>query len=314
MTASLTGLLLRRCEAGPNATLAASEVDPGSRGTLDCLVAAGVLEELAPTRGWTPCADCDCAFGFRPIGRVGERIVAACPSDPGSDVELAEEDLREYRIDAERLLSVVAQATGLDGSVEVVAPGLWRLGTLASGRVIVVALPGRALHAPGAVLLLRSAGAATTVLAFAPDQASRLRLREAGIELAALTLAALPAQGAISGLQLAVPSPGLNEGAELVVRKGAGAIEWRGATIGFTHQQFPVLLRLVEGSASRNRVVSGPAIEGATGREAKDLIRELRQRVEGAGFSGADAKSLVRAVNGRGYALGVSLERTAVVD
>ena len=152
-----------------------------------------------------------------------------------------------------------------------------------------------------------------TIVAFTLDQAARLRLLEAGIELAPLTLAASYAGGAVVGLQLAagVESPGE---AELVVRKDAGAIEWRGATIGFTHQQFPVLLRLIEGSASRNRVVSGPAIEGTTGREAKDLIRELRQRVEGAGFSGADAKSLVRAVHGRGYTLGVSPERTAVID
>lgn len=313
MTASLTELLLRRCEAGQNATLAASEVDPDGRGDLDRLVAVGVLEELAMTRAWTPCADCDCAIGFRPIRRIGERIVAACPADPGSDVDLAEEDLREYRIDAERLLCLVADATGLEGSVEVVAPGLWRLGTLGSARAIIVALPGRALRAPGAVLLLRSAGGPMTVLASKLDQASRLRLLEAGIELAPLTLDASHAPGAVAGLQLAerVASPG---GAELVVRRGAGAIEWRGATIGFTHQQFPVLLRLIEGSASRNRVVSGPAIEGTTGREAKDLIRELRQRVEGAGFSGADAKSLVRAVHGRGYALGVPRERTAVVD
>lgn len=313
MTASLTGLLLRRCEAGRNATLAASEVDPDGKGDLDRLVAVGVLEELAATRGWSPCADCDCTLGFRPIRRVGHRIVAACPADPGSDIELGEDDLREYRIDTERLLSSVTEATGLDGVVEVIAPGLWRLGTLASGRVIVVALPGRALHAPGAILLLRGAGGPMTVLASTPDQTSRLRLLEAGIELTPLTLAAPGDGGAIAGLQLAAGVASSN-GAELVVRKGAGAIEWRGATIGFTHQQFPVLLRLVEGSASRKRVVSGPAIEGTTGREAKDLIRELRQRVEAAGFSGSDAKLLLSAVRGRGYGLGVAAERIAVLD
>lgn len=313
MTASLTGLLLRRCEAGPNATLSASDVDTDGRGDLDRLVAAGVLEELAPTRGWSPCADCDCALGFRPIRRIAHRIVAACPADPGSDIELGDDDLREYRVDAERLLCLVAEATGLYGSVEAVAPGLWRLGTLASGRVIVVALSARALHAPGAVLLLRSAGGPMTVLASTPDQTSRLRLLEAGIELTPLTLAAPGHGGALAGLQLAA-GVALSSGAELVVRKGAGAIEWRGATIGFTHQQFPVLLRLVEGSASPKRVVSGPAIEGTTGREAKDLIRELRQRVEAAGFSGSDAKLLLSAVRGRGYGLGVAAERIAVLD
>jgi len=57
---------------------------------------------------------------------------------------------------------------------------------------------------------------------------------------------------------------------------------------------------------SKSRVASGPRVEDATGREAKDLIRELRQRVEAAGFSGAEAKSLIRAVHGRGYTVGVA--------
>jgi hypothetical protein len=55
-------------------------------------------------------------------------------------------------------------------------------------------------------------------------------------------------------------------------------------------------------------------IEDTTGREAKDLIRELRQRVEAAGFSMADAKRLIKAVHGRGYALGIVPERIAVLD
>ena len=34
----------------------------------------------------------------------------ACPIDPGSDIELQSEDLREFRIDQERLLSLVGEA------------------------------------------------------------------------------------------------------------------------------------------------------------------------------------------------------------
>ena len=107
---------------------------------------------------------------------------------------------------------------------------------------------------------------------------------------------------------------GTQDEAELVVRKGAAAVEWRGTTIGFSHQQFPVLLRLLEGARSRSRIASGPAVEAMTGREAKDLVRELRQRVEAAGFSGADAKSLFKAVHGRGYTLGVAPEKITVEE
>jgi hypothetical protein len=53
---------------------------------------------------------------------------------------------------------------------------------------------------------------------------------------------------------------------------------------------------------------------GRDWREAKDLVRELRQRVEAAGFSGADAKSLFKAVHGRGYTLGVAPEKITVEE
>ena len=157
MTDTLTALLLRLSEAGPGATLSGRAARPYSGRTLDRLVAAGVLEETAEATEWSPCADCDCAFGFRPIRTVAGRIVAACPIDPGSDLELDPEDLREFRIDAGQLLSLIGAASGLSGPVEAIAPGLWHLGRLGSGRTVVVALPARSLRTPGALLLLKAA-------------------------------------------------------------------------------------------------------------------------------------------------------------
>ena len=315
VTAMLTALLLRLSEAGPGTTLSgrAARQYPGR--TLDRLLAAGVIEETAEASEWSPCDDCDCAFGFRPIRRVAGRIVAACPLDPGSDLELEPADLREFHIDAGQLLSLIGAASGLSGPVEVIAPGLWHLGRLGSGRVVAVALPARALRSAGSILLLKNCGGPVTVLASKPEQATRLRLVEAGIDLVELSQALCPNDGPVARLAPALlePKGGEPQGeAELVVRKGAAAVEWRGTTIGFSHQQFPVLLRLLEGARSRSRITSGPAVEDMTGREAKDLIRELRQRVEAAGFSGADAKSLFKAVHGRGYTLGVAPEKIAV--
>ena len=317
VTDMLTALLLRLSEAGPGATLSGRAARPYSGRTLDRLLAAGVLEETAEATEWSPCDDCDCAFGFRPIRTVAGRIVAACPIDPGSDLELEPEDLREFRIDAGRLLSLIGAASGLSGPVEVIAPGLWHLGRLGSGRSIVVALPARALRSAGSVLLLKNGGGPVTVLASNPDQKTRLRLLEAGIDLVELSQALLSTEGVVDRVssELLEPKGGEpQDEAELVVRKGAATIEWRGTTIGFSHQQFPVLLRLLEGARSRSRIASGPAVEDMTGREAKDLVRELRQRVEAAGFSGADAKSLFKAVHGRGYTLGVAPEKITVEE
>jgi hypothetical protein len=175
----LTALLLRLSEVGPGATLSGRAARAYSGAMLDRLLAAGVLEETAEATEWSPCADCDCAFGFRPIRALAGRIVAACPLDPGSDLDLEPEDLREFRIDAGRLLSLIGAASGLSGPVEAIAPGLWHLGRLGSGRWIVAALPARARCSAGSVLLLKSGGGPVTVLASNPDQRTRLRLLEA---------------------------------------------------------------------------------------------------------------------------------------
>jgi hypothetical protein len=167
------------------------------------------------------------------------------------------------------------------------------------------------------MLLLNNGGEPITIVARDADQAIRLRLLEAGIELVDLRSALLPTQGTLDRLNRALLEPevvGTQDEAELVVRKGAAAVEWRGTTIGFSHQQFPVLLRLLEGARSRSRIASGPAVEAMTGREAKDLVRELRQRVEAAGLSAADAKSLFKVVYGRGYTLGVAPEKITVEE
>jgi hypothetical protein len=316
VTDTLTAHLLRLSESGP-AVLSGAAARRYSAREIDRLLAESALEELAPATEWSPCADCECALGFRPIRTIGSRPVACCPLDPGSDLELGPEDLRAFRIDVGRLLNLVARASGIAGPTETIAPGLWRLGRLASGRTIVVALPARALRTPGAILLLKSASGPVTVVARNPDHATSLRLLEAGIDLIELNAILLPAEQPSDrrGVDVLERRAAQRNGeVELVVRKGAATIEWRGAPIGLTHQQFPVLLRLLEGSRSRSGIASGPAVEDMTGREAKDLIRELRQRVEAAGFSGSEAKSLFKAVHGRGYTLGVAPEKITVEE
>ena len=63
--------------------------------------------------------------------------------------------------------------------------------------------------------------------------------------------------------------------------------------------------RLLEKALSRDQVASGSHVEGTTGREARDLIRELRGAFKAAGFTDAESKVLIATVRGRGYRLGV---------
>jgi DNA-binding winged helix-turn-helix (wHTH) protein len=66
-----------------------------------------------------------------------------------------------------------------------------------------------------------------------------------------------------------------------------------------------VFERLLEKALSRDQVASGSHVEGTTAREAKDLIRELRDAFKGAGFTDAECKALIMTVRNRGYRLGV---------
>ncbi|TVR09759.1 MAG: hypothetical protein EA385_06460 [Salinarimonadaceae bacterium] len=63
--------------------------------------------------------------------------------------------------------------------------------------------------------------------------------------------------------------------------------------------------RLLEKALSRDQVASGSHVEGTTAREAKDLIRELRDAFKAAGFNDGESKALIETVRNRGYRLGV---------
>ena len=116
MTDTLTALLLQLSEGGRPALLWGRSAKPHFGPAFDRLLAAGVLVECPPMEEWSACADCDCGFGIRPIQRIDGRIVAACPIDAGSDTELEEDDLREFRIDPERLVGLIAEAQRLRGT------------------------------------------------------------------------------------------------------------------------------------------------------------------------------------------------------
>ena len=65
---------------------------------------------------------------------------------------------------------------------------------------------------------------------------------------------------------------------------------------------------------SRDQVASGAHVEGTTAREAKDLIRELRDAFKAAGFTDAESKALIATVRNRGYRLGVPATEIVIED
>jgi hypothetical protein len=291
---TLTMHLLRLTEASPAAVLSGQAARRYSAGEIDRLLVAGVLEELAPATEWSPCADCECALGCRPIRVVAGRIIACCPIDLGSDLELGPEDLRAFRIDVGRLLQRGSRASGIAGPPETMAPGLWSLGRLASGRTIVVALPARALRAQGAVLLLKSAGGPVTVLAHNPDQTTRLRLLEADIDLIELRSALVPGAVGVDRLDRDALEP-RTEGPRLSIHLEAQAVLVDGTFQRVPSQPFKLLALLARAARDRKGPVRNRAIEDATGRDARDLVRGLRDALSAGRPNGSELRDWIEA-------------------
>jgi DNA-binding response OmpR family regulator len=100
----------------------------------------------------------------------------------------------------------------------------------------------------------------------------------------------------------------------LRVRRAAAEVQWDGRSVILSRQIFPVFERLLEKALSRDQVASGAHVEGTTAREAKDLIRELRDAFKAAGFTNAESKALIATVRNRGYRLGVYSSDIVVDD
>ena len=187
LSGTIFALLTRLSEAGPDAVLWGRAAQPHFGPVFDRLLRKRVLVERPRAGMWPTCAYCDCGLDARPIVEVQGKLVAPCPSDHHADQPLAPDDLRSFHIDAERLVTVLAEASGFDSAASLL-PGLWQIGRLASGRAVFLALQEDAVDQPGMVLALRAAasGAPTTLLAPEIPPAVQLRFSEAGIDVAVL--------------------------------------------------------------------------------------------------------------------------------
>ncbi|MGF1660567.1 MAG: transcriptional regulator [Rubrimonas sp.] len=269
MTDTLTALLLRRSEQGAPALIWGREARPHFGAAFDRLLGAGVLVEEPPFDVWSTCDDCDCGFDWRPIQRIGARIVAACPIDAGSDTELEEDDLRSFLIDAPALVALLAGESALEGAIEEIAPKLWLLGRLDCGRAVFLALAKDAIAHPGTTLLIRAVapGKPATLLAPAPTVAERRRFDEAGIDVVE-TLSAL--RSGPHGIDVLNPARLVPRaaGPRLIIDSRDRRVVLDGRQVALSAQSFDLLLSLAEHARS-----GGPAVE----------VRAIEERLWGAG-------------------------------
>lgn len=316
MTETILQLLTRLSEAGDDAILSGEAARPFFGPAFDRLLRARVLVENAPLDEWDLCYACECGLVSRPIRQRGDRFRAECPLDANADVELDANDLRAFRIDPAALAVEMASVGGFLESPTALAPGLWHLGTLPSGRELLLAFERRVLDRHGLIPIIRDVARASPVTLLAPQMQPEMsrRFHEAGIDAVETTAVLVPNEaGAKVRLDQALLEP-LSSDPELIVRVGSGEIQWRGRSIVLSHQLFPVFRRLMEKARSRDPVASRSFIEDSTGREAKDLVRELRAAFRSAGMSDSETRGLIITVRGRGYRLGIDASGISVRD
>lgn len=307
MTETTLRLLTRLSEAGNDAILAGDMAASIPGPVFKRLLARGVLIERAPLAYWDTCDLCDCGLYARKIRPNGTGYRAECPLDRRRDVDLSKDDLRVYSIDAASLASAISITAGFSADPPEIAAGLWMLGSMASGRSVFLALEVRSVAYDGALLRLRQASKGQGIRLLGPKLPTNIAMtfEDAGIIAIETAQALIPG----SGLFGATVDGGAIEPAalkpKLQLRSGTGEVQWMGRSVILSHQLFPVFRQLAEAGRTRDPIVSGPKLEGTSGREAKDLIRELRDAFKSAGFAPEEVMALIQVARSRGYHLGI---------
>jgi len=307
MTETILRLLTRLSEAGDDAILPGDLAAPFFGPVFKRLLAKRVLVEQAPLSDWDVCYACECGLPCRPIRKAGDAFRAECPLDHRQDIDLTNEDLRVFRIGGDALASAIGAAAGFGAAPKLATHKVWLLGETPSGRTVFLALEREALVGDGIIATLRQIAKRSDITILAPELLPEVAQRhnDAGFHLVETLAVLTPAS---NSLGVVIDSAALDPvplAPVLRVRKQTAEVQWNGRSVILSRQIFPVFERLLEKALSRDQLASGFHVEGTTGREAKDLIRELRDAFKAAGFTNPESRALIATVRGRGYRLGV---------
>jgi hypothetical protein len=125
---TLTHLLLRLSEAEPPALLWGRTARRHFGAGFERLLDGGILIEQRPATEWPVCGSCECDLDMRPLTRIADRTVAACPLDRGNDEVLEDVDLQIFQLDHRAFVHEIARVSGFGEPPSEISPGLWSLG------------------------------------------------------------------------------------------------------------------------------------------------------------------------------------------
>ena len=110
----LAWLWQRLSNGGPGVTVSGRALRRFADPEVDRLLRSRVLIEQPKTDIWPVCVHCECGLDARPIREVHGQLRACCPYDPAEDEALEPDDLRRFRIDADRVANAIAATSTLE--------------------------------------------------------------------------------------------------------------------------------------------------------------------------------------------------------
>ena len=313
----LTWLWKRLSDSGAETTVSGRALGRFPERTVERLLRARVLIETRKTDNWSVCPECDCGLDARPIRRVGDEIRACCPHDAAEDVVLTEDDLKRYSVDGERLAGEIAASGGLVGTVVRIDDGLWLIGKVPAGHSVVLCSNPDRLDAPGMVLAIKAAVGGTRVALIVPaiNPTHAIRWREAGITVLDLGEVMIRDQSGTDrlGVERIQANPQVGEVssesatskvARLLISRSRRSVQLDGRDFVPSLTEFDCFLGAAEKVAAGLVMLTYQDLYALTNRAThRDVINELRDKLQKQGLTRDQAFDLVKTVHGRGLTI-----------
>lgn len=311
MTGGLLYQLWRLSEAGEPVVMLGRQHGAEEAAAFERLLQLGILVHRAREASWPRCDDCDCGADEREVVWDGDIATAKCAADRRRDERLRADDVQSFSVVLPAFMEGVAVAMGL-GRPDLIAQGLWSLGRLADGRIIVAAPTRAGIRQAGLVGALRLAHKEGTIVLVGPELPALMRgnLVEQNIHHVQPTHALLPPTVDLClGLDVARLPDGRAGRYSLVLTISTRTVQIGARTASLPPRPFQLLHILAREHRRGKPIVSRYAlldeIFGSSTAEAavRDLVSETRKQLKRAFGSAEEVAPLIATRTTAGYAI-----------